>query len=102
MGLYRSSAGPLPDGRLGDLLILADAATVMLLGRSGVCPAPGLRLLSGPAARGRGRRHRPGACGCTGTRVRMAACDMSACASRGSRGVPVGAGVCPERKEDLM
>jgi ANTAR domain len=32
MGLYRSSAGPLPDGQLGDLLILADAATVMLLG----------------------------------------------------------------------
>jgi hypothetical protein len=32
LGLYRSSAGPLPDGKLGDLLILADAATVMLLG----------------------------------------------------------------------
>ena len=32
MGLYRSSAGPLPDGTLGDLLILADAATMMLLG----------------------------------------------------------------------
>jgi hypothetical protein len=32
MGLYRSAAGPLPDGKLGDLLILADAATVMLLG----------------------------------------------------------------------
>ena len=32
MGLYRISAGPLPDGQLGDLLILADAATVMLLG----------------------------------------------------------------------
>jgi hypothetical protein len=32
LGLYRSSAGPLPDGTLGDLLILADAATVMLLG----------------------------------------------------------------------
>jgi ANTAR domain len=32
MGLYRGSAGPLPDGQLGDLLILADAATVMLLG----------------------------------------------------------------------
>ena len=32
MGLYRSSAGPLPDGAFGDLLILADAATVMLLG----------------------------------------------------------------------
>jgi ANTAR domain len=32
LGLYRSSAGPLPDGKLGDLLILADAATMMLLG----------------------------------------------------------------------
>ncbi len=32
MGLYRSSAGPLPDGAFGDLLILADAATMMLLG----------------------------------------------------------------------
>jgi ANTAR domain-containing protein len=39
MGLYRSSAGPLPDGQLGDLLILADAATLLLLdgedGRAG-------------------------------------------------------------------
>jgi hypothetical protein len=32
MGLYRTSAGPLLAGQLGDLLILADAATVMLLG----------------------------------------------------------------------
>src|SRR5579872_4820130 len=32
LGLYRGAAGPLPDGQLGDLLILADAATVMLLG----------------------------------------------------------------------
>jgi len=31
MGLYRGWPGPLPDRRLGDLLILADAATVMLL-----------------------------------------------------------------------
>ena len=31
LGLYRASAGPLQDGQLGDLLILADAATVMLL-----------------------------------------------------------------------
>jgi ANTAR domain len=31
-GLYRGSAGPLSDRQLGDLLILADAATVMLLG----------------------------------------------------------------------
>jgi hypothetical protein len=31
LGLYRSSPGPLPDRQLGDLLILADAATVMLL-----------------------------------------------------------------------
>jgi ANTAR domain len=32
LGLYRDSPGPMPDGELGDLLILADAATVMLLG----------------------------------------------------------------------
>jgi len=32
LGLYRASPGPLPDRQLGDLLILADAATVMLLG----------------------------------------------------------------------
>ncbi len=31
MGLYRRSAGPLRDGRLGDLLILADVATLLLL-----------------------------------------------------------------------
>jgi ANTAR domain len=31
MGLYRRSAGPLADGQLGDLLILADAATLLLL-----------------------------------------------------------------------
>jgi hypothetical protein len=31
MGLYRSSPGPLPGARLGDALILADAATVLLL-----------------------------------------------------------------------
>jgi hypothetical protein len=32
LGLYRGSPGPLADRQLGDLLILADAATVMLLG----------------------------------------------------------------------
>ena len=32
LGLYRGGPGPLPDRQLGDLLILADAATVMLLG----------------------------------------------------------------------
>ena len=32
LGLYRSSPGPLPGRQFGDLLILADAATVMLLG----------------------------------------------------------------------
>jgi hypothetical protein len=32
LGLYRGSPGPLPDRQLGDLLILADVATVMLLG----------------------------------------------------------------------
>ena len=32
LGLYRGSPGPLPGRQLGDLLILADAATVMLLG----------------------------------------------------------------------
>jgi hypothetical protein len=30
--VYRGSPGPLPDRQLGDLLILADAATMMLLG----------------------------------------------------------------------
>ncbi|HLK74196.1 MAG TPA: GAF and ANTAR domain-containing protein [Streptosporangiaceae bacterium] len=32
LGLYRGSPGSLPDRQLGDLLILADMATVMLLG----------------------------------------------------------------------
>jgi ANTAR domain-containing protein/GAF domain-containing protein len=32
LGLYGDSPGPLPDGQFGDLLILADAATVLLLG----------------------------------------------------------------------
>ena len=32
LGLYRRASGPLSDRQLGDLLILADAATVMLLG----------------------------------------------------------------------
>jgi hypothetical protein len=32
LALYRGSPGPLPDRQLGDLLILADVATVMLLG----------------------------------------------------------------------
>jgi ANTAR domain/GAF domain len=32
LGLYRGAPGPLPDRQLGDLLILADVATVMLLG----------------------------------------------------------------------
>jgi hypothetical protein len=31
MGLYRDAPGPLPDPRLGDALILADAATILLL-----------------------------------------------------------------------
>lgn len=31
MGLYRHSAGPLASGQLGDLLILSDAATLLLL-----------------------------------------------------------------------
>ena len=31
LGLYRGSPGPVPDRQLGDLLILVDAATVMLL-----------------------------------------------------------------------
>jgi ANTAR domain len=31
MGLYRRSAGPLREGQLGDLLVLADAATLLLL-----------------------------------------------------------------------
>lgn len=32
LGLYRGSAGPVSGGQLGDLLILADIATMMLLG----------------------------------------------------------------------
>jgi hypothetical protein len=32
LGLYRGAPGPLPGGQFGDLLVLADAATVMLLG----------------------------------------------------------------------
>jgi hypothetical protein len=32
LGLYRGAPGPLPDRQFGDLLILADVATVMLLG----------------------------------------------------------------------
>jgi hypothetical protein len=35
MGLYRSSAGPLDRGQLGDSLLLADAATVLLLDGAG-------------------------------------------------------------------
>jgi hypothetical protein len=31
LGLYRGAPGPLPDRQLGDLLVLADVATVMLL-----------------------------------------------------------------------
>lgn len=31
MGLYRSTPGPLPRARLGDVLVLADAATLLLL-----------------------------------------------------------------------
>jgi hypothetical protein len=34
MGLYRDSPGPLPTARLGDGLILADAATMLLLDRA--------------------------------------------------------------------
>src|SRR5207245_11449887 len=32
LGLYRGVPGPLPDRQLGDLLILADEPTVLLLG----------------------------------------------------------------------
>ena len=35
LGLYRGAPGPLPDRQFGDLLILADAATVMLLSADG-------------------------------------------------------------------
>jgi hypothetical protein len=44
MGLYRRSAGPLRDGQLGDLLILADIATLLLLdslGEGGAAAADG-------------------------------------------------------------
>jgi hypothetical protein len=35
MGLYRRTAGPLGEGQLGDLLILADIATILLLDGDG-------------------------------------------------------------------
>ena len=42
LGTYRRSAGPLAGGRLGDLLILSDAATLLLLdGADGRTTAPG-------------------------------------------------------------
>jgi hypothetical protein len=46
LGLYRRSAGPLRDGQLGDLLILADVATLLLLdsfGGGGAAAADGDR-----------------------------------------------------------
>jgi ANTAR domain len=47
MGLYRRSAGPLRDGQLGDLLILADVGTLLLLdslGDGAVADGDGGRL----------------------------------------------------------
>jgi ANTAR domain len=47
MGLYRRSAGPLHDDQLGDLLILADIATLLLLdslGEGGAAAADGAFL----------------------------------------------------------
>jgi ANTAR domain len=39
MGLYRGTAGPLGEGQLGDLLILADIATILLLDGDGAAAA---------------------------------------------------------------
>jgi hypothetical protein len=39
MGLYRRSAGPLTGGQLGDLLILSDAATLLLLDAADITAA---------------------------------------------------------------
>jgi hypothetical protein len=44
MGLYSRSAGSLPDGQLGDLLILTDAATLLLLAAAGGNAGQGARL----------------------------------------------------------
>ena len=41
LGLYRRSAGPLHDGQLGDLLVLADMATMLLLDSIGGAAADG-------------------------------------------------------------
>ena len=63
LGLYRGSPGPLPDGQLGDLLILADAATVMLLGSADGDGESRGRGGAGRAGAGPGaapRRDRPG------------------------------------------
>jgi hypothetical protein len=66
LGLYRDSSGPLPDRQFGDLLILADVATVMLLGS-----ADG----HGEQEDGAGLDGRPGTWRCTAPRsTRPLAC----------------------------
>jgi ANTAR domain len=52
MGVYRSSPGPLSSSQLGDCLLLADTATVLLLDRLGDVPAADRRggQPPGPAA----------------------------------------------------
>ena len=119
LGLYRGSPGPLPGRQLGDLLILADAATVMLLGSAhggtqtedgdwldGQAPGPGTaprrgrpghRHADGPARRhGRGGvRPAAGVRLCSGPapgrRGRRHRCAPAAAAPRpGSRPGPGG------------
>jgi ANTAR domain len=55
LGLYRGAPGPLPDGQLGDLLILADAATVMLLGSADGSADGGAKAGDGSWANGQAR-----------------------------------------------
>jgi hypothetical protein len=52
MGLYRRSPGPLPWERLGDALILADAATVLLLDAAGHGAGGGTAAATGRALDG--------------------------------------------------
>jgi hypothetical protein len=52
MGLYRASPGPLPWERFGDALILADVATVLLLGGTGNGAENGSLAAAGPVMDG--------------------------------------------------
>jgi ANTAR domain len=52
MGLHRRSPGPLPWERLGDALILGDAATVLLLDAAGHGADGGTAAAAGPVLDG--------------------------------------------------